>query len=229
MNLNIKKFCDIHKGKRVICVGNGPSLKKQNISLLDDEIVIGTNRAYKIFKEMNPACEYLVVQDKIRYEEMKSDLKTISYPIYVTDAQIDALKCSILQNAFKIKCARKWNCHIRKLRLSRQVDYGLGFSDDLERKIFPGYSVIFPAIQLAAYLGASRVAMIGVDMDYSGTVSFFDGVKHIWPNFSYEKHCKDMMIYFREHMSERGIEFVNCSAGGVVEEIPRMTLEEFLL
>ena len=42
------------------------------------------------------------------------------------------------------------------------------FFDGHHTRIYVGYSVIFHAIQIACYLGARRVVMLGVDMNYTG-------------------------------------------------------------
>ena len=43
-----------------------------------------------------------------------------------------------------------------------QVLFSTGFSRDITHRIYLGYSVIFRAIQIACYLGARRVVMVGV-------------------------------------------------------------------
>jgi hypothetical protein len=50
------KFNNFHKGKRCFVIANGPSLKKQDLSLLKNEITIGTNTIWKHseMKNWNP-------------------------------------------------------------------------------------------------------------------------------------------------------------------------------
>ena len=44
MNTVFEQYKDIHKGKRVFLIANGPSLKDTNLDLLKDEITIAMNR-----------------------------------------------------------------------------------------------------------------------------------------------------------------------------------------
>ena len=51
-----KKFKDTHRGERCFIVGNGPSIKQQDLSLLKDEIVFCVNQCVRNeqFTAMNP-------------------------------------------------------------------------------------------------------------------------------------------------------------------------------
>jgi hypothetical protein len=40
---------DAHRGERCFLIGNGPSLKQTDLSLLKNEFTIGTNRIYLAF------------------------------------------------------------------------------------------------------------------------------------------------------------------------------------
>jgi hypothetical protein len=57
---------DIHRGKRCFLIGNGPSLKQTDLSLLKNEFTIGTNRIYLAFPELGFSTSYyLSVNDLV--------------------------------------------------------------------------------------------------------------------------------------------------------------------
>ena len=60
----LRKYKNIHKGKRCFIIANGPSLKKIDFSLLKDEITIGMNRIYLIKKLNDFKPIYLACIDK---------------------------------------------------------------------------------------------------------------------------------------------------------------------
>jgi hypothetical protein len=77
---------------------------------------------------------------------------------------------------------------------------------------------------LASYFGASKIVCIGIDMDYSGAVSFSKDTPNIWPDFSYETHCKSMFVLMRAELERMGIELINSTLGGKVDDLPRQEL-----
>ena len=50
-NKIFKKYKDLHKGKRVFLVANGPSLLNTNLDLLENEISFAMNRVSLIYNK----------------------------------------------------------------------------------------------------------------------------------------------------------------------------------
>ncbi len=48
-NKRLKKYQNLYNGKRCFVIGNGPSLKNTDLSLLKDEYAFGMNRIYLAF------------------------------------------------------------------------------------------------------------------------------------------------------------------------------------
>ncbi|WP_156797875.1 hypothetical protein [Synechococcus sp. CB0205] len=215
-------------GKTVVCIGNGPSLNNTDISALNGQLLIGTNRAYELLDIINARGFELVIQDSHRLQEIAPSLDGLGVPLLLgshdlTSAQFIHSKTKETLY-FAPKLIFKRDCS----SLVPAVDMGLGFSTSPLKGLFYGHSVIFSAIQIAFFYGAKRIILIGVDMDYSGASHFVDGVPNIWPSFSYEKHCRGMFIYFKKFLDNHGCQLINATPGGKVDVLPRLGLREAL-
>ena len=61
-NNNLKKYKNIHKGKRVFLIGNGPSLAQTDLDLIKDEYSIAMCRISLIYDNLSE-----------KYQNMKDD------------------------------------------------------------------------------------------------------------------------------------------------------------
>ena len=52
-NQYLKELKDKYKGKRCFIIGNGPSLTKADLEMLQNEITFATNKIYQIFPQTN--------------------------------------------------------------------------------------------------------------------------------------------------------------------------------
>ena len=61
----------IHNGERCFVIGNGPSLKNMDLSLLKGEYTIGTNRIYLMFAELGFPVSYYLCINSLVVEQMR--------------------------------------------------------------------------------------------------------------------------------------------------------------
>ncbi len=219
-------------GQTVVCVGNGPSINTMDLRCLNGAKVIGTNRAFMLLDRFTPEAFHLVIQDNQRVRELGSDLAKLDCPIHIGNIYYDDR--GIPPDWIK-KGKRNLSVYLPRLNWSIDSDEMLpipdfepGFSDDPSRYVCFGFSVIFSAIQFAAYFGAKRIACIGIDMDYTSGTNFVPGVNVTWDGFSYEFHAKPMFELLHQTLQKSGIELINATPGGKVDAIPRLSLEEAL-
>jgi len=140
------------KGQTCYIVGNGPSLNKMNLSLLDDKFVFGLNKIHLINKT-NP---------------LKVDIM-----VCVNEFVIQQSHAEIIKNA--PKTFLKWNWKFFFKKRNKNVHYVNSdfaftrFSNDITKNISEGYTVTFVAMQIAFYLGFKNVILIGVDHNFTQT------------------------------------------------------------
>ena len=150
---NIRKiegFRDCHRGERCFIIGNGPSLKRTDLSLLQDEISFGLNRIYLLFDELDFHTTYFVAINTLVIEQCAEDIRQLQLPKFATWR------------------AHKWLAHDPGVCFL-DTDYTppATFSKDMTKRVFEGSTVTYVALQLAFYMGFKDVILIGVDHSFS--------------------------------------------------------------
>ncbi len=79
----IKAFKDIHKGKRAFIIGNGPSLKRTDLSKLKNEFTFGMNRIYLLFPELGFSTTYFVSINDLVIEQCAEEIAALSIPKFI--------------------------------------------------------------------------------------------------------------------------------------------------
>ncbi len=217
-------------GEVVFCLGNGPSLLSQDSSLLEGCNVISTNYGFRYLEKCRQLGKvFNLVTDSGRLLELVGDLSNSPFPSFVapsalTNEWMDSIdnhhRLVILNMMQRFDCGPKgWNVdYVAKIG----SDFGL-----MNHLDSCGYSVIFGAIQLAYFVGASTIVLLGVDMDYSGaTKHFVDGVVHLNPKYQYELHAKPSFIEFNRVLGSFGVRLLNATQGGRIDVLDRIPLDE---
>jgi hypothetical protein len=156
----LKKFKDIHKGKRCFIVANGPSLNKIDFNLLKNEITIGMNRIYLMEKVNGFKPDYIVCIDKksqlLQFTEEYNNQNGISFYEWNLRRLFDKKENFIF---IKGKFSPKFS--------TNPVLEGLG----------NGKSVTYACIQLAYFMGFNEVFIIGKDHSYQTAEKAGKGIK----------------------------------------------------
>jgi hypothetical protein len=167
-------FKNRYNGYRCIVIGNGPSLRKMNLSHLQNEYTFGLNRIYLLFKELGFETSFLVSINRFVIEQFSEDLKRV--------------------NSLKILNWRYRDSHIKfdenTVFLPPSPDFR-----KMDGRIMKGYypnigSVTNVAIELAFFMGFTEVVLIGVDHNYvekglgsKAIVSKGNDRNHFSPNY----------------------------------------------
>ena len=96
------------------------------------------------------------------------------------------------------------------------------FSWDLTEGVCVAKSVILMAAQVAAWMGCNQIILIGVEMNYSQPQAHFHDQKVWTPAQDYDREVKPWFEIFRRDMESRGVEFLNATPGGRVNELKRV-------
>jgi hypothetical protein len=146
-------FKNRHQGERCVIVANGPSLLKTDLSLIRLETLFGLNKIFLGIRQFKFYPRYYVAINP--------------HVISQSATQIKALNC------IKFLCARAAKDVVGEDALThhlRTTEPPNRFSDDLERGVNQGYTVTYVALQIAYFMGFSKVILIGLDHRYA-----FDG------------------------------------------------------
>lgn len=144
----LRALRDRHSGERCFVIGNGPSLQRTDLSLLENEVTFGLNRIYLLFDELGFATSYYVSINRLVIEQCARDIVE------------------------KVPCPKFIGWHTRDLidflpDMMFLYHYGAPrFSTDITKGIWDGATVTYAAIQAAYYLGFEQVILIGVDHSF---------------------------------------------------------------
>lgn len=140
---------DSRRGQRCFVIGNGPSLKNTDMSLLKDEFTIGMNRIYLMFPELGFKTTYLVTVNDLVIEQCAEDLQHLDMARFVSWR------------------ARKWLHPDPDLYFLHTTYTGPRFAKDVTGRLWEGATVTYVSLQLAYHLGFEEVILIGVDHSFA--------------------------------------------------------------
>jgi len=152
---SLAAYRGIHQGQRCFVVGNGPSLNQIDMTLLRDEITMGSNRVFLGFERWGYDFKYWMTQDETNIKQIAED--------YVENVPDDVIKFVPIRFLENFDLTRFQNCCPVNLELDME-NYPL-FSDH-PRAIFEGWTVTYSMLQIAVIMGCNPIYLIGVDYNY---------------------------------------------------------------
>ena len=144
----LKAIKDIHKGERCFIIGNGPSLKKMDLSPLKNEYTFGMNRIYLLFPELGFNTTYYLSVNQLVIEQCANDISQLPIPKFLSwhsrDYAIPTEDTIFLYTTYT----------------------GPKFARDASKRLWEGATVTYVAMQLAYHMGFEKVILIGVDHNF---------------------------------------------------------------
>lgn len=221
----IRQFKDAHAGERCVIIGNGPSLRNTDMSLLRDVHTFGLNRIYLMFDELGFETTFHVVVNRYVVEQCSDDFRKIGAPLFTTFLNRDLLG-GAANTAYLYSVVGPW------------------FGRDVSSGVWEGYTVTYVAMQLAYFMGFSEVILIGVDHRFAVNgapnqlvesrgpdASHFDpryfakGFKWQLPDLDNSEIAYKLA---RKTFEADGRRIVDATVGGALTVFPKVTLEEAL-
>jgi hypothetical protein len=145
----MKKYKNLHQGESCVIIGNGPSLKRMDLSWLKNRYTFGLNRIYLLFPELGFTTTYFVSVNRLVLEQSGQEIEKIKIPKFIN---------------WRWKNYLKLTDQMVYLRHPRGRE--LNFSKNPGEKIWEGSTVTYVALQLAYYMGFTTVYLIGVDHNF---------------------------------------------------------------
>lgn len=145
----LAEYKDKHKGQRCFIIGNGPSLKRTDLTPLEGEYTFGMNRIYLMFPELGFPTTYFLSVNNLVIEQSTADILDLPIPKFITWRAR-----SILQPTDDT--------------IFLFTTYtGQKFAKDARERLWEGATVTYVALQLAFHMGFDPVILIGVDHSFS--------------------------------------------------------------
>lgn len=177
-------YADRHRGQRCFIIGNGPSLKSMDLSVLRDEFTFGMNRIYLLFPELGFTTTYFVSINSLVIEQCADDIRRLPIPKFLSWRSRHLI-------APKAADGSTGSWHPPDDLIFLHTTYtGPKFSRDVRGRVWEGGTVTNVALQLAFYMGFQQVILIGVDHSYAiqgkpntTVVSQGDDLSHFDPRY----------------------------------------------
>lgn len=223
----IKKFKDCNVGKRCFLIGNGPSLKAEDLDCLKNEITMAANRIWNVFGMTVWRPTYYFLVDP-RGEEMLPIIKEQELSNVFLCYQLkkkgnnNSKFYYLMQDGYKVFIHNDRSAHI---------------SEDISQYFSQGGTVLFAALQFAIYTGIKEIYLLGVDFNYShiidkwgkvrkvnGVVDYFDGKSYSGSRLSYYSVLYAWQAA-KKYCDEHGIRIYNATRGGKLEVFERVDFD----
>lgn len=147
----IATFKNIHQGERCFIIGNGPSLKKTDVSKLKDEYTFGMNRIYLAFPEWGFETSYFVSINNLVIEQCSEEISSLKMPKFLSWHSRPYIQIE------------------KSLSFLHTTYTDPIFSKDITNRVWESATVTYVAMQIAFYMGFSEVILIGVDHNFKST------------------------------------------------------------
>lgn len=223
---------DAYKGQRAFLIGNGPSLNRTPLHLLQDEFTLCFNRFNLMFERLTwRPTMYMCVDERVA-EDMASESKQLvrmSRYAFFPDVHPSGVDFRAFiedaENVFWLS-----------------LDWG-GFYQDLPH-VGLGGTVANVGLQVLCFMGFSPIYLVGVDMDYKDhktaikhdqrnwTSTIDDDPNHFDPRYfgkgrkyHYPRLVENMLPSMQKakDITDRlGIKVFNAGVGGALEVFPRV-------
>jgi hypothetical protein len=152
-------------GQSCVIIGNGPSLNLTDLNLLTDVFSIGVNSIFLKTDELGfvPTCyvvedRHLLNDNLERVRSFRAPLRF--FPSHYRSALGDRPEWSKSSDHFLNVDRGFYEKNSPDFRAPR-------FSKDISKRVYLGQSVTIMNLQIAYYLGFSRVYLVGMDFSYS--------------------------------------------------------------
>lgn len=240
--LNIVETKSCLAGERVICVGNGPSLRDMDFNLVKRFKSIGLNRISQIYGDKDWQPDYFVCSTiNVQQTDWNVDIqKTIDLGI-PTLIGSELVKYVSDTDHARIYPVRTYAGHSIGVEGSDYL-----WSDDLSKQVSKMGSSILVSAQWAAYMGASEIIFIGCDLGFDRSflqrVAYRLGLvrlgnrldkSHFSSNYGtpggsgefFNENMSRAHHVIRKNTARLGIDCWNSTIGGHLDVYPRKSLE----
>ena len=225
-SFRLKAFHDLHQGEDCFLIGNGPSLNKMDLRLLNDYYTIGLNKIFLLFERTGLKIDYHVCVNRFVIEQCSQDFLKMNCPSFISYKN----RTDVLEKNEKVyflgDIHSKWK-----------------FFEDIGTGISQGSTVTYAALQIAYYMGFKRVFLIGVDHNFvqKGTPhkietmkgddnnhfdpNYFKGMKWQLPDLAGSEKAYRLA---KKHFEQNNRQISDATVDGKLNIFPKMKFEEAL-
>lgn len=221
---HIASLKDAYKGRPILIVGNGPSLNKTPLEDFIGVPAIGMNKIDLLYKRSKWRPSLVMCVNSMVVKQNIDQFRANEIPTYL---------------AWKARWfVRNKPEHIHYFDLRESED----FQGDATAGFGSGVTVTYAALQMAYYLGANPVIIVGVDHNFDKVGGYAtyekrkgDDNNHFDPNYFKDgtvwglpnlDASEDVYIAAREAFAADGRKVYDATIGGKLQVFPKISIEE---
>lgn len=230
----IRRYRGRYEGQRCFFIGNGPSLKAEDLTRLygAGEVTFAFNRIFNIFADTPWRPTFYISQDEKMLGGCVPDVNMIPAEAKFIPIQMKWWHGISVEKALYFNIVHQPGV----------TGDSYLFSDDISKGIYNSATGMYTAAQIAAYMGFSEIYLIGVDHHFrisrnnNGEVVVDDSVKDYFSDKYNEDKDKlyvpntenSTLTYeaMKIHLEKRGINIYNATRGGRLEVFPRVEFDK---
>lgn len=222
---HLKRFCNKHEGETLFLLANGPSINNTPLHLLKGQRVMCMNRFYIKFEQLQFIPDYLVCIEETVLDRFAQDFSSLKPDTFVNWRSRDRIP----------------GVHY----LKESFDIFPEFNPNILAAMNTCGTVTFICLQLAFYMGFSRVVLLGLDHSFhekglagktvirkeESDESHFDpnyfpkGMKWVLPDLVKSELGYQMALDYYQHF---GREIIDATIGGKCQIFPKKDLNDLL-
>lgn len=177
---NLLRYRNLHSGKRVFLIGNGPSLRQTKLDLIKDEYSIAMNRISLIYANTfwRPSY-YIYASDNVNNQNWGQEWRKS-----VRQAVLEPKTVSFIYELYG-DCLPN-NVEVEWLKSVTEFEIGTEgtFSTNASQWISKSGTSMNIALQLAYYMGFEQIFLLGCDLNWKTTRRNQKDPNHFDPNYS---------------------------------------------
>ena len=238
-------FKNKHMGCRCFVIGNGPSLKKQDLSLLSNEITITVNSfcQHPIVEKWQP--KYYCFIDPTLFDgstAMGNFFQNLRQKIHSSKFLVPICAKNVIENQQLLPINKTYYAAFQA-DLSENVNYNI----DLTKSIPGVINVVELGIMWAMFMGCSPIYLVGLDHDWLSHIGIH---KHFYTKNTIENSLKtdedSGKHYYKSILqsllalecgyetilkiaSNKNINIINATEGGFLDVFERVKYESIFL
>lgn len=243
------KFRNIHKGQRCFILATGPSINKQDLRPLKNEICFAVSQFYlhKDIREIDPLYHVdapnhapfglEVLQKSFEgFKELYSDRTT--YFFGYTPYEYSTY--NFLEQNPQFKNDNMYFLNYSHSQPLDETNYKNPNVWDICKSPFSVRTVVYSAIQIAVYMGFKEIYLVGFDHDYLLNIArghsnhFYKGKEEIDDSDGWLSTEEFFLVYhlrwkqyrlMQTYLETIGCGIYNATEGGLLDVFPRISLE----
>lgn len=213
-----------YRGRRAIILGNGPSLRVTDLSLLRNEFTFGLNRIYLMFPQLGFETSCLVSVNDLVIEQCAREMQSLALPRFFSWRSRRFMPAALSGSELPTFLYTTYESP--------------AFARDARGRLWEGATVTYVALQLAFHMGFQQVVLVGIDHSFSTRgranttiVSAGDDPNHFSPGYfgkGFRWQLPDLetseraYTMAREAYQKAGREVIDATIGGQLAVFPKV-------